>query len=52
VVRNDNRLVNLSNFITIVSGKGINFSLIESELAYIGFEVEDICALHARIEDL
>jgi len=51
-MRNNNRLVNLSNFITVISGKGINFSLIKSKLAYISLQVEDVRALHARIKNL
>ena len=36
----------------VVSSKHVDFSLIEAKLAYVCFQEKDVCALHARIQDL
>lgn len=49
---NDNGLVYFLNGVTVFLCKHVDLSLIETKLADISLEEENICALHARVHDL
>lgn len=52
VMGNNNRLVSLLDLVAVLFGEDVDFSLVETELANIGLEEEDVSALHAWVKDL
>lgn len=51
VRQNDGLVLDLDG-VTVFSRQHVDFSLINTQLADIGLQVEDVSALHARVEDL
>jgi hypothetical protein len=51
-MRQDHRLQLALDDIAIITSKHVDLALIQTQLANVGLEVEDIGALHAWVEDL
>lgn len=52
VMGNDNGLIGLFDLVAILFGKDVDLSLVETKLANICLQEEDVCALHAWVQDL
>jgi len=51
-MRNYDRLFLLLDAVAVLLGQNVNFALVETKLAHVSLQEEDVSALHAGVQDL